>query len=534
LRKGLARLAAALRAGYVTARLEIGLNGPVEVVIVGGGTAGWMAAAALTSLLPAQRCRVRLIESEEIGTVGVGEATLPHITTFNDSIGISEAEMMRRTNATFKLAIEFVDWGSRGSSYMHPFGVHGRREGGLAFQHRWVRAMQAGHALDLEEHSFAVAAGRANRFAFPSEDPAAIESTYSYAYHFDAALYAEVLRELAESRGAQRLEGKVVEVSLDKERGDIESLRLQSGEVIAGDFFIDCSGFRSLLLGQTLGVGYEEWTKWLPCDRAWAVPSPRVGELTPYTRSTALEAGWQWRIPLQHRTGNGYVFSTGFISEDEAAARVLGNLEAPASAEPRLLRFAAGRRDRTWEKNCLAVGLASGFLEPLESTSIYLIQAAILHLIPLFPEKRVDPVLPVEFNRRIDVEYERIRDFLILHYHANSRDDAELWRYCRNMAVPDSLTERMELFVHRGFIEEYRDGLFSPASWLSVYAGQGLRPARYDPLLDNVPIPRMVEELDALRREIRGGVARMLPHAQFVDGYCRSEAAPRLALEAGA
>jgi tryptophan halogenase len=504
---------------------------PVELVVVGGGTAGWMAAAALVSLLPRERCTVRLIESEEIGTVGVGEATLPHMKVFNDSIGLPELEMMRGTHSTFKLGIEFRDWGYRGGSYVHPFGAHGRPEGGLPFQHRWVRALRNGRQFDLDDFSYAIVASRRNRFEFPSTDQQAIESSYSYAYHFDAGLYSQVLRQFSEPRGVRRTEGKVVEVLLHPERGDIASLRLESGEIVKGDFFIDCSGFRSLLLGQTLGNAYEDWTKWLPCDRAYAVPSARRGELTPYTRSTALEAGWQWRIPLQHRTGNGYVFSTAFISEDEAAHRLVNNLDAPALGEPRLLRFKAGRRKSSWQRNCLALGLASGFLEPLESTSIYLVQAAILHLLPLFPGKRVDPVLAQEFNRRMDVEYERIRDFLILHYHANCRDDAELWRYCRAMDVPDSLKARIELFVRRGFIEQYKDGLFTPPSWLSVYVGQGLVPRDYHPLADNVPLEAAIEELEVLRRQISERVDRMPAHEEFVGRYCPSPAAVREAEE---
>jgi tryptophan halogenase len=302
-------------------------------------------------------------------------------------------------------------------------------------------------------------------------------------------------------------------------------VKLESGEVVSGDFFIDCTGFRSLLLGETLGSEFEDWSKWLPCDRAFAVPSEREGELTPYTRSTALEAGWQWRIPLQHRTGNGYVFSSSFISENEAADRLMRNLGSAALAEPKLLRFKAGRRLKSWQGNCLALGLASGFLEPLESTSIYLIQMGIFHLLPLFPSGSPDPRLRDEFNRRMDVEYSRIRDFLILHYHANGRDDSELWRYCRAMEVPESLTRRLELFRHRGFIEQYKDGLFTPASWLSVYAGQGVRPAHYHPAADAVPTDRLFADLEGLQRSIHQRVEEMPAHAAFVERYCAAEGA---------
>jgi tryptophan halogenase len=501
------------------------MNKPVDVVIVGGGTAGWMAAAALVGIMKPELCRVRLVESEEIGTVGVGEATLPHMKLFNDSIGLDEAEMMRRTNATFKLGIEFVDWGFEGASYIHPFGAHGPPGSGLPFQHLWLRARQNGRDFNLEEFSYGIVASRRNRFDFPSTDHRAIDSTYGYAYHFDASLYAKLLRSFAEARGARRTEGKVAEVVLHPERGDIASLTLDSGEVVPGDFFIDCSGFRSLLLGDALGVEFEDWSKWLPCDRAFAVPSAREGALTPYTRSTARAAGWQWRIPLQHRTGNGYVFSSSFISEDEAADTLMRNLGSPALGDPKLLRFKAGRRLKSWQGNCLGLGLASGFLEPLESTSIYLIQMGVLHLLPLFPRDRVDPRLRDEFNRRMDVEYSRIRDFLILHYHANTRDDAELWRYCRAMEVPDSLVRRLELFRHRGFIEQYRDGLFTPASWLSVYTGQGVQPEHYHPTADAMPLDRLIAELEGLKREIDERVERMPAHEAFIGRYCAADAA---------
>jgi tryptophan halogenase len=499
---------------------------PLEIVIVGGGTAGWMAAAALGALLPPGRCNIRLVESEEIGIVGVGEATLPHMKSFNDAIGVDEAEMMRRTSGTFKLGIDFVDWGYKGSSYVHPFGIHGNQAAGNSFHHHWLRALQNGEAAPIEDYSFAIVASRRNRFAFPAEDRSAIESTYGYAYHFDASLYAVFLREFSEARGVRRTEGKVVEVLRDPESGDVASLRMESGEIVAGDFFVDCSGFRSLILGQTLGVEFEEWTKWLPCDRAFAVPTQRQGELTPYTRSTCREAGWQWRIPLQHRTGNGYVFSSGFIGDDEAAANLMANLDAPALAEPRMLRFKAGRRANSWERNCLALGLASGFLEPLESTSIYLVQIAIMNLIALLPERKVDPALREEYNRRQDLEYERIRDFLILHYHATSRDDAEIWRYCRAMEVPDSLKAKIEMFRHRGYIEHYKDGLFTPPSWLSVYLGQGIEPEGYHPMADAMPIERLTADLHTLREEISRGVDAMPPHGDFVARYCPHPAAP--------
>ena len=500
------------------------MNEPLNIVILGGGTAGWMAAAGLVSLIPPGRCRVRLVESEEIGIVGVGEATFPEIKNFNDAIGVDEAEMMRATQAAFKLGIEFVDWGFEGSRYIHPFGVHGPANMAHIFHHLWVRARQLGLNSDIEDYSFAAQAARSCRFELPDAHRPAINSAYTYAYHFDAGLYSRYLRGLAEGRGVIRTEGKVQRVAQDPETGDISSLELESGETISGDLFIDCSGFRSLLLGETLGAGWEDWSKWLVCDRALAVPSER-DELSPYTRSTAMEAGWRWRIPLQHRTGNGYVFSSHFIDDDEAASSLLRSLETKAVGEPRLLKFQSGRRVVNWKNNCVAVGLASGFLEPLESTSIYLVQIAIMQLIPLLPSKTVDPRLRDEFNRLMDLQYERIRDFLILHYKLTSRDDAEIWRYCAAMEVPDSLTRKIELFRHSGIIERYREGLFTPISWLSVFTGQGLIPESYSPLADATPDEKLVAQMDQFRSDLRDRAEEMLPHDRFIDRYCNAQSA---------
>lgn len=496
------------------------MDRPLKVVILGGGTSGWMTAVALVSVLKPHQCSVRLIESDDIGTVGVGEATLPQMREFNDLVGILESEMMRRTNASFKLGIEFRDWGFLGSDYHHPFGAHGKPIGGVAFHHQWTRARLAGHDTDIGAYSYAIQAARRNRFDFPAEDPQAINSTYNFAYHFDAGLYARYLREVAEGRGLTRIEGKVRDVGLDPESGDITELRLESGQTVEGDLFIDCSGFRGMLIGQTLNSPFEEWTRWLPCDRALAVPTERSKDFTPYTRSTALEAGWQWRIPLQHRTGNGYVYSSAFISDDEAASRLMGNLDAKPLADPKPIRFRSGRRTASWTRNCIAVGLASGFLEPLESTSIYLTQVAVQALLQLFPERKVDSALVREFNRRVDNEYDRVRDFLILHYHLNRRDDAEIWRHCREMEIPDSLAEKLELFEHRGHIPQYRDGLFSPPSWLSVLVGQGMTPRGYHPLADAVPLDDALAEMDWWRGQVSDRVERMPGHADTVADYC--------------
>ncbi len=494
------------------------MTGPMRVVILGGGTAGWMTAAALAALVPERRRTIRLIESDAIGTVGVGEATLPQIRAFNDAVGLIEADMMRRTHATFKLGIEFSGWGSPGTSYIHPFGAHGKAMGGVGFHHYWHRAARAGQAGPLEAYSFAIAAARAHRFEFPQDEADAVQSTFDYAYHFDASLYAACLRELAERRGVERTEGRFVEVLRDAESGNVTAVRMESGELIAGDLFIDCTGFRSAVLGDALGVGWKDWSHWLPCDRAFAVQSERLDDLPPYTRSIARAAGWQWQIPLQHRTGNGLIYSSAFIDDDRAHATLLASLPTAAIMDPRPLRFTPGRRTENWARNCVAVGLASGFLEPLESTSIYLIQVAAMNLVALFPERADDAVLATEFNRRMDVEYSRIRDFLILHYHANQRDEP-MWRHCREMAAPDSLTEKIALFRHRGAIPRYGEGLFSPPSWISVFFGQGLEPETVHPIAQAMPESELAKRLEPMRREIAAAVDAMSGHDAFVTDY---------------
>jgi len=509
------------------------MDTPLNIVIVGGGTAGWSTAAAIAGVVSQNVATVRLIESEEIGTVGVGEATLPHMKEFNDHIGVIEADMMQQANATFKLGIEFVDWGYKGSSYIHPFGVHGQPIGGARFHHQWVRSMLNGHDSDLEDYSYPIVASRAGKFDFPSSDQNQISSTYSYAYHFDASLYARYLRRFAERRGVVRSEGKVTDVTLEGHSGDIASVTLENGESVTADLFIDCTGFRALLIGDALGTDYQDWSKWLPCDRAVAVPCERQpGKLLPYTRATARDAGWQWRIPLQSRTGNGYVYASEFISDDEAANTLLSNLDGAPQGDPRFLKFKAGRRVASWQKNCVAIGLSSGFLEPLESTSIYLIQQAITTLLSFLPRKNIDPALRAEFNRLVDLEYDRVRDFLILHYYANNRDDADLWRYCRSMEVPDSLLEKLEFFRASGHIETYRNGLFTPASWLAVYVGQGVMPEGYDRQADKLPLDEMLGEIRKLRAQIAERVERMPSHGIFVEDYCPSNDVPEAIAEA--
>ena len=488
-----------------------------HILIVGGGTAGWMTAAALSHKLRGQRIAIRLVESAEIGTVGVGEATVPHIRFFNATLGFDEADFMRRTKATFKLGIEFRNWGRIGDSYIHPFGAFGKDMDGVPFLHHWLRLREAGGDVPLENFSLPILAARADRFAFPADDPASLHSTFSYAFQFDAGLYAAFLRDYAEARGVRRSEGKVVDVALDGESGFVRSVTLESGERIEADLFVDCSGFRGLLIEQALKAGYEEWTHWLPCDRAIAVPCETRGPLTPYTRATARKAGWIWRIPLQHRVGNGHVYSSAFISDDEAEMALLDQLEGPALAKTNRLRFVTGKRRRQWVKNVVAIGLSAGFLEPLESTSIHLIQLAIGRLIDLLPDRDWDPLDAAEFNRLMDLEYERVRDFLILHYTATQRDDTPFWNYVREMKLPDSLEYKMELFRERGIVVNYRDGMFLEPSWIAVYLGQNVVPRRRDPLSDKVPEDELRRRAGAIAEACRRAAEAMPPHAAFLE-----------------
>ncbi|MFN3945829.1 MAG: tryptophan halogenase family protein [Allosphingosinicella sp.] len=486
------------------------------ILIVGGGTAGWMTAAALARKLAGTGIGIRLVESAEIGTVGVGEATVPHIRFFNATLGIDEADFMARTQATFKLGIEFRNWARRGDSYIHPFGAYGTEIGGLPFHHHWLRMRAAGLDHDIEDYSLPIQAARRDRFDHPADDPQSLFSTFSYAYQFDAGLYAGYLRGYAERLGVERIEGKVVDVELGGEDGFVRSVTLDRGLRLEADLFVDCSGFRGLLIEQALHAGYEEWTQWLPCDRAIALPCPSDGPLTPYTRATAREAGWIWRIPLQHRVGNGHVYSSAFLSDEEAERALVEQLESPPMAAPNRLRFTTGKRRRQWIGNCVAVGLSAGFLEPLESTSIHLIQLAIGRLIDLLPVQGWEPLDADEFNRLMDVEYERIRDFLILHYHATERDDTPFWTHCRTMKVPDSLAWKMKLFRERGHVATYRDGMFLEPSWIAVYLGQRVMPRRHHPLAEALPEEDLRERMRRMREACRAAAERMPAHDAFL------------------
>jgi len=492
------------------------------IAIVGGGTAGWMAAAILARRLGQHFGPIQLIESPEIGTIGVGEATIPPIRLFNEALGVDECDFLRQTQGTIKLGIEFRNWARIGHCYFHPFGVHGTGLDQVALHQEWLRLHQLGEPGSFEDFSLNSLAARRGRVLDFGAEPHALRAVYSYAFHFDASLYAQYLRGYAQARGVRRIERKVLRVELRAEDGFIRALHLDDGTQIEADLFIDCSGFRGLLIEQALNTGYEDWTHWLPCDRAVAVACDSAAALTPYTRSTAHRAGWQWRIPLQHRIGNGYVYCSRFISDDEAAATLLANLDGKAQAEPRLLRFTTGRRKKFWNRNCIALGLAGGFLEPLESTSIHLIQSGLAQLAAIFPDRSFDPSDAAEYNRVTIEEFDRVRDFIILHYKATTREDAPLWQYCRNMDIPEELGYRSNLFRSSGRVAVHDRELFVESNWLSIFIGQGIWPQRYDPLADLLPLDSINSHLTQMRNLIRQTAEAMPSHAGFIDAHCRA------------
>jgi tryptophan 7-halogenase len=491
-----------------------------SIVIVGGGTAGWMTAAALSNALTTG-CEITLIESEEIGTVGVGEATIPTIKILNQTLGIDEREFVKATKGSFKLGIQFVDWARLGHTYFHPFGSYGRPFDYSAVHQYWVNCGGPESGISFDDLCMAWTMARQGKFSLPSSDQRNVLSTFEYAFHFDAGLYAAFLRKYSEDRNVTRLEGKVATVEQNSDSGFVESVTLEDGRSCKADLFIDCSGFRGLLIEGALKTGYEDWTHWLPCDRAVAVPCASNGDPIPYTRSTAREAGWQWRIPLQHRTGNGYVYSSQYISDDEAAETLLANLDGEALGDPRKLRFTTGRRKQHWNKNVVAIGLSSGFMEPLESTSIHLIQANISKLLALFPDRDFDPLVIAEFNHIADNECERIRDFLILHYKLTQRDDSALWRYTSNMEIPDTLQFKIDHFKRYGRLIARESDLFGAASWSAVHIGQFNIPDRIDPLIqfrDNDGRAWMAKLQLAMNQE----AAKLPTHAAFIDQHCKA------------
>jgi tryptophan halogenase len=493
-----------------------------NIVIVGGGTAGWMAAAAFARFL-GPGYAIRLIESDEIGTVGVGEATIPQLRLFNAGLGIDEDEFVRETQGTFKLGIEFHGWRREGHIYIHAFGSIGRSLGLIPFHHYWLRHRAEGGTSSLWDYAPAARAAARNAFGRFQDRPLAPPSGVAHAFHFDAGLYAAYLRRYAEARGARRTQGRVEAVAPLDASGNIAALTLAGGERVEGDFFIDCSGFRGLLIEGALGSGYEDWSHLLPCDRALAVPSAKTAPLVPVTRSTAREAGWQWRIPLQHRTGNGLVYSSAHMSDDSAAATLLANLDGAALADPRPLRFTTGKRLAAWKGNCVALGLAGGFMEPLESTSIHLVQSGIARLLQLFPHRGIAPADASEYNRQTDEEWLAIRDFLILHYHANARDGA-FWADCRDIALPDSLAEKIDLFRASGRIFRRGAELFTEVGWLQVMTGQGITPADFHPLAAQVTPAQLGEFMDLNRRHAAQVADAMPDHAEFIARHCAAPA----------
>ena len=481
-----------------------------------------MTAAALTKSF-GQRLEVTLVESEEIGIIGVGESTVPHLRDFNRLLEIDEADFIRRTKGTFKLGIQFNDWRRPGDSYIHGFGTIGRSLGLLDFHQYWLKARKLGLVTGIGDYSINTLAAPQGRFLVPPHDapPNTPLADIVYAYQFDAGLYAQYLRSFAEARGARRIEGKVVDVRQNGASGFVESVRLASGQTVAGDLFIDCSGFRALLIGGTLHAPFQDWTHWLPLDRAIAVPCEKVGPPTPYTRVTARTAGWQWRIPLQHRTGNGHVYSSRFLSDDEAQAFLLKNLDGkPLADASKPIRFAAGKRTKMWDKNVVAIGLAGGFLEPLESTAIFLSQSGIFRLVQLFPWRDFAPVLEQTYNAQAQFEFERIRDFLILHYCATERDDSELWRYCRHMDIPDSLREYIGLFADAGRFYRNHTELFAVTSWVQVMLGQGIVPRGYHPAVDWVSDADLKSFVQGVEQVIAKCVSIMPKHEDFIARHC--------------
>lgn len=496
-------------------------------VIAGGGTAGWMTAAALSRLCEAGTATVTLVESDAIGTVGVGEATIPPIVGFNQLIGLNETDFIRDTKGTFKLGIEFDGWREPGHRYMHPFGTYGRDIEAIKFYQLWFR-LRAKHPIpDIGHFSLSKQAAYLNRFSHPNGDPRSVLSSLAYAYHFDAGLYAQSLRRLAESRGVKRVEGRIEQVEQDAGSGRIKSLHLEGDRQIDGDFFIDCTGFRSLLIGETLGVPFEDWSHWLPCDRAVTVASEAMSPLPSYTQSTAKEAGWRWRIPLQHRTGNGYVYCSDYLDSDVAEAELLNDINGAPLGEPKHLKFTTGRRAKFYEKNCCAIGLSSGFLEPLESTSIHLIQTGVSKLLALLPDQGLPAVEADTYNRLALLQFDQVRDFLILHYIANERTGEPFWDRMREIDIPTSLADRLALYKSKGRIFRYQDELFDEDNWIAVLIGQNVLPAMSDPLADTLPEADLLRHFKSMSALMSNAAASLPGHADYIQRMLSASNAER-------
>lgn len=488
-----------------------------KVVIAGGGTAGWMAAASLSKLL-GKTLDITLVESDVIGTVGVGEATIPTLLTLHDLLKIKEQDFIAAVQGTFKLGISFESWRDVGEDYIHSFGWTGQDCWAAGFQHFWLKGRKLGISEEFGEYCNEWLAAKENRFAVLSNH------RLNYAYHIDASLYAKFLRKMAEEHGTVRQEGKIQEIEQDPESGYITALKLESGQRIEGDLFIDCTGFIGLLIDKTLGTGYDDYTEWLPCDRAVAVQTEATGPPIPYTRAIAREAGWQWRIPLQHRVGNGLVFSSRHWSDDEAIARLSENIEGKPLTEPRVIRFRSGQREKHWHLNCVSVGLASGFIEPMESTSIHLIQRSLIRLMQMFPYDGVRQPDVDEFNAQMRSEIEHVRDFIILHYHVTKRTDSEFWRDCRAMEIPDSLTHRIELFRQTGRVFKLPTELFGENSWIQVMLGQGLMPEQYHPIVNMMDDDELEKFLTGIHGAVKKLVNELPEHQRFIDHYCKARA----------
>jgi tryptophan halogenase len=489
-----------------------------RIVVVGGGTAGWMTAAALARFcMP--RFSVTLVESDEIGTIGVGEATIPSINLFNQSLGIDEADFLAATGGTYKLGIAFDGWGKPDEAYVHAFGLVGRALGIVPFHPYWLRARRLGIAKPLGHYILHTIAIAGNRFAHVSRPAGSLAPPFPYAFQFDAGLYAKFLRGFAEKHGTRREEGKVIAVERDQQKGDVAAVLLADGSRIEGDLFIDCSGFRGLLIEQELDAGFEDWSQWLRCDRAIAVPCARIDPLIPLTRVIARKAGWQWRIPLQHRIGNGHVFSSLAMSEDEAASILLSNLDGEPTGDPRTIRFVPGIRRSSWIRNVVAIGLSSGFIEPLESTSIHVIQTGITRLLELLPAGEISQATRDDYNMRTRFEMERIRDFIIFHYHFNQREGEPFWDELRAMSVPEPLQHKIDLFRASGRVTASGDELFDERAWIQVMIGQNLVPESWNPVADQLPEPRLGEFLESLERSHVEEVTRMPEHGAFLSKF---------------
>ena len=494
------------------------MNTIQKVVIAGGGTAGWMAAASLAKLI-GKNLDIKLIESDDIPTVGVGEATIPSLLILHQLLEIKEEEFVSAVHGTFKLGISFENWRNVNEDYIHSFGYTGKDCWAAGFQHFWLKGIKEGISKEFGQYCPELVAATRNKFAVLPN------LALNYAYHIDAGLYAGFLRKIAEDNGAERVEGTITEVATNDQTGYIEHVKLASGEILEGDLFIDCTGFRGLLIEQTLHAGYDDWSHWLPCDSAVAVQTESVGPPIPYTRAIARDAGWQWRIPLQSRVGNGLVFCSRYLSDDEATQTILDNVEGNTITEPRVIKFRTGQRRKHWSKNCVAMGLSCGFIEPLESTSIHLIQRSVTKLIQMFPYAGIREPEINEFNSQMDFEFQNVRDFIVLHYHVTNRDDTRFWQYCRNMNIPDSLKHRIELFKQTGRVFRVPNELFGENSWIQVMLGQGLMPEQYHPIVDMMTDDELRKFLNGAEASVTQLVSKLPEHQAFIDHYCKAKVA---------